>query len=139
MLMNRMRLGLIVVLGVVALAVPAGAFAKPGEHGGKGKAKGHRPHNVAYVFKGIYSGEASIEVKRGNSRVRKGGFIGQTVAFNLEATRIVVRDVNADGERNLDDVQVGDWVLVKARLPRTDPGEQPFDATKLIDKTSFHG
>ncbi len=134
--MNRMRMGLMVALGVAALALPAAALAKPDQQGGK--AKGHRAHNVAYLFKGFYAGEGSIEVKRGNSRVRKGGFIGETVAFNLEETRIVARDGNADGKRDLEDVQVGDWVLVKARLPRKDAGEQPFDAKKLIDKTSFH-
>ena len=76
-------------------------------------------------------------MKRGNSRVRKGGFIGETVAFDLEGARFVTRDTSGDGERSLEDVQEGDWVLVKAMLPREDPGEQPFAAKRLIDKTSF--
>jgi hypothetical protein len=29
--------------------------------------------------------------------------------------------------------------LVKARLPRADPGDQPFDAKRLIDKTHNRG
>jgi hypothetical protein len=135
--MHRFRRGLIVALGVAALAVPAGAAAKKGDH--QGKAKGHGPHNVAYVFKGVYAGEGSIEVKKGNSRVRKGGFVGDTVAFDLSGARIVVGDTNSDGSRNLEDVEVGDWVLVKARLPRQDAGDQPFEAKKLIDKTHNPG
>lgn len=129
----------LLVLGIAALAIPAGALAKQGENHGKGKAKGHGPHSVAYLFKGTYVGESSLEVKAGNSRVRKGGLIGQTVAFDLTDARIVVRDTNADGQQNLEDVATGDWVVIKARLPRKDPGDQPFDAKRLIDKTNHPG
>lgn len=158
--MNAVKRTLIVALGVVALALPAAALAAHGEGNkgqgkgqgqGKGhqddhgKAKGHGPHAVAWVFKGYYkgegsvAGEGSIEVKHGNSRVRKGSYIGQTVAFDFFGARVVVADANADGQRNLADVAVGDWVLVKARLPRTDPGAQPFEAKRLIDKGSPYG
>jgi hypothetical protein len=145
---NGFKRSLIVALGVVALVVPAGAIAKhggshgagnaggKGHQGNQGKGKGKRPHNVAWVFKGYYKGEGSIEVRHGNSRVRKGGYIGDEVAFDLSGARIVVADANGDGQRDLADVAVGDWVLVKARLPRTDPGDQPFEAKRLIDKTS---
>lgn len=110
--------------------------------GHSGEARVHRAHRVGYVFKGVYLGgesadEQLIEVKRGNYHVRRGEFIGETVAFDLEATRFVTRDTSGDGERSLDDLQKGDWVLVKAMLPRRDPGEQPFTAKRLIDKTSF--
>jgi hypothetical protein len=135
--MTSFKRGLLVVLGIAALVIPAGAIAKQGEN--HGKAKGHGPHNTAYLFKGLYAGESSVDVKRGNSRVRKGGFIGQTVAFDLSNARILVRDTNEDSKRNLDDVVTGDWVLVMARLPRTDPGDQPFDAKRLIDKTNHPG
>lgn len=145
--MSRFRRGLIVALGVTALAVPAGAIAKHGDSHGKakghaknGKAKGHaRTHNVGYVFKGFYAGEGSVDVKRGNAHVRKDGFVGETVQFDLSDTRFVVRDTNENGERDLGDVAVGDWVLVKSRLPRKDPGSQPFDAKRLIDKTNHPG
>ena len=155
--MKGFKRSLIVALGIAALAVPTGAIAKhggshgagnaegnsgkadhkgKGQQGDQGKSKGQRSHNVAWVFKGYYKGEGSIEVRHGNSRVRKGGYIGGEVAFDLSGARIVVADVNGDGQRNLADVAVGDWVLVKARLPRTDPGDQPFEAKRLIDKTS---
>jgi len=154
--LNGFKRSMIVALGIATLALPAGAIAKHGESHGKadhkgkgegqqgdhGKSKGKRPHAVAWVFKGYYkgqgsaSGEVSIEVRHGNSRVRKGGYIGDKVAFDLSGARIVVADANNDGQRNLADVAVGDWVLVKARLPRTDPGDQPFEGKRLIDKTS---
>ncbi len=125
---------LIVALGVAALAVPAGAIAKPDNS--HGKANGHvKVHDVAYVFKGLYAGEEKVEVKAGNSRVRKGGLIGQTVSFDLSGARIVVADTNGDGQRNLEDVNTGDKVLVKAMLPRKDPGSQPFAAKRLVDQT----
>jgi len=138
---NGFKKSLMVALGVAALAVPAGAVASNGQ--GKGHqgdhGKGHGIKEVAWVFKGYYAGGGSIDVRHGNSRVRKGGFVGQTVAFDLSGARIVVRDVNGDGQRDLGDVAAGDWVLVKARLPRKDPGDQPFEAKRLIDKGSHHG
>lgn len=140
--MSRMRRILIVALGVAALAVPAGAIAhhKEGHTKGPGQGqthgKGHaKPHNVAYVFKGTYAGNSSVAVTKGNSRVRKGGYIGQTVAFDLTGARIVVADTNADKAKDLNDVAVGDKVLVKAMLPKSDPGTQPFAAKRLIDQT----
>lgn len=132
--MSRFRNSLIVVLGVAALAIPAGAVANHGESHGKAKGK-TKTHGVAYVFKGTYAGDSSVKVEKGNARVRKGGFVGQTVAFDLTAARIVVDDVNGDGQRTLDDVAVGDKVLVKARLPKKDPGDQPFVAKRLVDQT----
>jgi hypothetical protein len=135
--MHQFHRSMIVALGVAALAIPAGAIAKQGDN--HGKAKGHRPHNAGYVFKGLYAGEGSVEVKRGNAPVRKGGFIGDSVEFDLSGARIGVGDTNGDGQRNLDDVEVGDWVLVKSRLPRKDPGDQPFEAKWLRDKTHNPG
>jgi hypothetical protein len=134
--MSRFRWGVTVALGVAALAIPAGAIASKGENHGHHNANGHsKAHNVAYVFKGTYEGESMVKVARGNARVRKGGFIGQTVAFDLSGARITVADTNNDGTADLNDVQVGDKVLVKAMLPKSDPGSQPFAAKRLIDQT----
>lgn len=142
--MSRMRKTLIVALGVAALAVPAGALAHPGEgqsHGkghakGQTQGKGHsKTHNVAYVFKGTYAGNSTVTVSKGNSRVRKGGYVGQTVAFDLTGAHFVVADTNGDKANDLNDVAVGDKVLVKAMLPKSDPGSQPFAAKRLIDQT----
>jgi len=138
--MSRMRRTLIVALGVAALAVPTGALAHPGQgesHGkGQTQGKGHsKAHNVAYVFKGTYAGNSTVTVTKGNSRVRKGGYIGQTVAFDLTGARIVVADTNADNANDINDVATGDKVLVKAMLPKSDPGAQPFAAKRLVDQT----
>jgi hypothetical protein len=134
--MSRFRWGVTVALGVAALAIPAGAIASKGDNHGHHNANGHtKTHNVAYVFKGAYEGESTVKVAHGNARVRKGGFVGETVAFDLSAARIVVSDANNDQSRDLNDVQVGDEVLVKAMLPKNDPGSQPFAAKRLIDQT----
>jgi hypothetical protein len=134
---------LLIALGVALLAFPAGAVAEHGDSHGKakghanGKGKGQaKPHTVGYLFKGFYAGDGMVDVKRGNAHVRKGGFIGETVEFDLSAARLVVRDTNADGKRGIEDVEEGDWVLVKARLDRNDPGSEPFEAKWLIDKTN---
>jgi hypothetical protein len=135
-----MRRTLIVALGAAVLAVPTGALAHPGNgqsHGkGQSQGKGHsQTHAVAYVFKGTYAGNSTVTVSSGNARVRKGGYVGQTVAFDLTGARIVVADTNADTANDLDDVATGDTVLVKAMLPKSDPGSQPFAAKRLIDQT----
>jgi hypothetical protein len=132
--MSRIQRNLIVALGVAALALPAVAIAhhKEGHTQGKGQSK---THNVAYVFKGTYAGESTVTVTKGNAHVRKAGLVGQTVAFDLADAHIVVADTNSDLTSDLNDVQVGDKVLVKAKLPKKDPGSQPFDAKRLIDQT----
>jgi hypothetical protein len=129
--MSRFRNSLIVALGVAALVIPAAAVAN-----GQGKANGKgKTHAVAYVFRGLYAGEGSVEVKAGNSRVRKGGLVNTTVTFDLTNARIVVADTNGDGQRTLEDVATGDKVVVKAMLPRKEPGSQPFVAKRLVDQT----
>jgi len=131
-----MRRTLIAALGVAALAIPSAAIAGQGENHGHGHANGHsKPHNVAYVFKGTYEGESTVKVAHGNARVRKGGFVGQIVSFDLSGARITVADTNSDTLTDLNDVAVGDKVLVKAMLPKGDPGTQPFPAKRLVDQT----
>lgn len=115
-------------------AVNGGSGQAKGQGKGKGQAKRGQ---VGYLFKGFYAGEGKVEVKRGNAHVRKAGLIGETVELDFSAAHhVVVADTNADGARTLDDVAVGDWVLVKSKLPRKDPGDQPFEARWLIDKTN---
>jgi hypothetical protein len=134
--MTRMRRNLIAALGVAALAIPSAAIANQGENHGHGHGNGQsKTHNVAYVFKGTYEGESMVKVAHGNGRVRKGGFVGQIVSFDLSGARITVADTNADQTTDLNDVQVGDAVLVKAMLPKSDPGAQPFAAKHLVDQT----
>jgi hypothetical protein len=131
---------------VAALVVPAAAIATPGHGHGHGPA-GHGPgafdhpghgHNpvVTYVFKGTFDGTSSVEVAHGNSRVRKGGFLSTTVEFDLTNTRLTVADTSGDGVTDATDVLADDKVVVKARLPKHDPGLQPFAARHLVDQTN---
>ncbi|HEY1595117.1 MAG TPA: hypothetical protein VGF74_06965 [Thermoleophilaceae bacterium] len=126
---------------MLACAAPALANSA-GDHGhangngqqhAQGKAK---VHNVTWVFKGTWNAaDGTVTVKHGNSFVRKDQLVGTDVQFDLSGTRFVVKDVNKDGARNQADLADGDRVLVKARLPRKDPGSQPFKAKMLIDQT----
>ena len=124
-----------VVLGAAVLAVPGTAVAK-NDHAGKGKAKSERPAKAhkhgakkekkakkakkpaSYVFKGVYKGDGVVTVSSGNSRVRKGGYVGQDVTFDLSKAKIVAADSDGVAGVSAADVKAGDKVLVQARLPR---------------------
>lgn len=144
--MNLRKTSLI-ALGIGALAIPAAAVADPGHghgHGhGPGGSHGHgHGHNptVMYVFKGTFGDQAAdpgaVAVDHGNGRVRKGGLVDTTVHFDFASAKLVVADTTGDGTVALDDVQTGDRVVVKARLPKQDPGAQPFVAKQLVDQTN---
>jgi hypothetical protein len=98
---------------------------------GIGPAKG-----VAYVFKGTYAGEGVVSVTRGNAHVRKADLVDTDVAFDLSAARLSVADTNGDSAVTLDDVAVGDKVVVKAKLAKGGPGEGPYAARQLVDQTN---
>ena len=137
------------LLSAALLAVPAVATAKGGghhkhskqEHKSKGK-KGKHAKKVTYVFKGTFTAPGTVAVTSGNAHVRKGGFVGQAVTFDLAAAKIVVADANGDGERNLADVKDGDKVLVQARVAKRTKYAAPAEgetaaalvARKLIDQ-----
>ena len=112
---------------------PASVVEKQAKHKAKHEAK-HGDKKVTYVFKGTYSA-TGVKVLKGNKHVRRAGLVGQTVAFDLSAARIVVADNNGDGKRDLADLQDGDKVVVQARLPRRAPGAGPFAARQLVDQT----
>jgi len=141
----------IAIGAVLALAAaPAALAVKPAEPGSQGhdhaNGKGHASDHskaggkavVMYVFKGTYAGDSSVDVTKGNAHVNKADLIG-TVSFDLSAAKIVVDDNTGDGNRDLSDVNTGDKVVVKARLPKSDPGSQPFKAKQLVDQTHAGG
>jgi hypothetical protein len=141
--MNLRKFSLI-ALGIGALAIPAAAVADPGHGHGHGHGHdathghghGHNP-SVMYVFKGTYGPDAGVvTVNHGNGHVKKAGLVGGPVSFDLSAAKLVVADTNADGTVTVDDVVSGDAVVVKARLPKQDPGAQPFAAKQLVDQTN---
>ena len=103
---------------------------------------GHERHaqkpdrEVAYVFKGTFHAAGpSVSVVKGNRHVRRAGLLGREVTFDFSTARVRVADVNGDGVRNAADLQEGDVVVVKARLPRGTPGNAPFVARKVVDQT----
>jgi hypothetical protein len=134
--MNLKR-ALLVALGAGALAVPAAALAKPPADHGHGHGHGHGGNpTVMYVFKGAYGSDGVVAVNHGNGHVKKANLVGQDVQFDLTNARLVVADTNADGSVTPDDVASGDRVVVQARLPKQDPGDQPFTAKRLVDQSN---
>ena len=129
-------------LGAAALALPAAALADAG-HG-----KGHDKHakkakTVTYVFKGTFTAPGTVLVASGNAHVRKGGYVGQQVSFDLATAKIVGVDTNADLKVDLTDVADGDKVLVQARVAKGTKYAAPAEgetaaaiaARKLVDQT----
>ncbi len=138
-----------VVLGAAVLAVPGTAVAK-GDHGkGHGKAKHekaehHKSHKHGkkdraakpkkakkpknFVFHGVYKGDGVVTVVSGNSWVRKGGYVGKDVTFDLSAAKLIVADTDGVPGVTAADVQAGDVVLVQARLPRGSKAPEPVVA-----------
>ena len=127
-----------VVLGAAVLAVPGTALAKSDhakgvhhkrhkasekshKHGSKHEKKSKRvkvSKGKTYIFRGVYKGDGVVTVAAGNSRVRKGGYVGTDVTFDLSAAKLVVADTDGVPGITAADVQAGDVVLVQARLPR---------------------
>jgi hypothetical protein len=133
---------LIAIVAVAALAIPTAAVAKPdhGKHQHKHAEKSHgkQTKKVMFVFKGTYSGGV-VEVAAGNAHVRKGGFVGQSVTFDLSDAKIRAADTNGDQQVDVTDVKDGDKVLVQARVPKRTQYADVTDAIsarKLIDKTN---
>jgi hypothetical protein len=149
------------VLGAAALAVPAAAVADSEHKGngkqivkGKGKGKAKKSKKVTFVFKGTFTAPGTVQVQSGNAHVRKGGYVGKAVAFDLESAKIVVADTNGDGKRDVADVKDADRVLVQARIVKRtkyvapvadeapeaeaagDEVTEAIVARKLIDRTN---
>ena len=132
---------------VTAVAAPTAAFADkggvPNEH-----ASSHNPHvagttqgvgpakGVAYVFKGTYAGEGVVSVAKGNAHARKAGLVDLDVTFDMSAARVSAADTNGDSAVTVDDVLVGDKVVVKAKLAKRDPGAGPYAARQIVDQTN---
>ena len=141
--MNKSALRSAALGAVLALAAaPAALAARPDDPGSQGHGHGQggahgkgATKGVTYVFKGTYSGAGSVDVDHGNAHARKAGLVGGSVSFDLSAAKLVVADTVPDGVLTADDVVAGDRVVVKARLPRKDPADQPYAARQLVDQT----
>jgi hypothetical protein len=104
--------------------------------GSEHQAGGGEGPKVAYVFKGTYNEDGTVTVERGNNHVRKADLVGEAVEFDLSGAKLTVADTNGDGATDVSDVQADDRVVVTAKLPKSDPGDQPFDARRLVDQTN---
>ena len=124
------RKNALIIAALAAIAIPATAAANNG-HGG-----GHGPKAVMYVFKGTYAGGGSVDVNHGNGHVKHAGLVDTTVQFDFSNAKLTVADTNGDGTVDANDITTGDKVLVQARLPKSDPGAQPFAAKHLVDQTN---
>jgi hypothetical protein len=92
-----------------------------------------------FVFKGTFTAPGIVQVLSGNSHVRKGGFVGEPVTFDLASAKVVAADTNADEKVDITDVKDGDLVLVQARVARRTKyaeGADAIVARKLVDKTN---
>ena len=92
-------------LGAAILAIPAAAVADSGH--GKRPDKQPAAPKVTFVFKGIFTAPGTLEVRSGNAHVRKGGFVGQKLNFDLTTARVVAADSNADQKVDVSDVNSG--------------------------------
>ena len=122
----------------------AGAPAAAAHHGTQpqnhGKAKGHAKALIAYVAKGTVKAvdptaktlTLTVPDRKGATNHHARAWRGTDVTFDLSHARLVVRDVNGDGHRDLADVAVGDSARVLAKLPRTLSGSGPFAAKRVV-------
>ena len=122
-----------------ALALPAVATARP-DHAGRGHGKGpNKVHTVSYNLKGTVSAKAedgTITVTVAHSNRHGRAWRNQVVQLDLSAARVVVRDVNGDGERDAADVSVGDIAKLQVRLPRNaTPGTSPLAVKRAVFRT----
>src|SRR5690242_21283216 len=130
-----MRSTLTVLAGALALAFPAGALAhgasghshgaghgnagQPhGEAGNRGQGGAHRHiPMVALVAHGTVvsvdttANTAVVQLTHANHH--GAGLVGAQVTIDLSKASISVADANGDGQKNLADVAVGDYVLVQ--------------------------
>jgi hypothetical protein len=127
-----MKKNALILAALMAIAAPAAAIANNGHGGGHG----HGPKAVMYVFKGSYTGSGAVDVNHGNGHVKHAGLVDTTVQFDLSNAKLTVADTNGDGTVDANDITTGDKVLVQARLPKSDPGAQPFAAKHLVDQTN---
>ena len=95
---------------------------------------------MTFVFKGVYNGEGVVTVESGNAHAKKGGYVGTDVTFDLSSAKVVAAEFDNVAGLTAADLQVGNQVLVHARLPRGTKAAVAAEpaaivARKVIDKT----
>ena len=123
---NLPRNFLTAAAAAAALCAPVAAQAK-GPHGhGHGRDQGRSPAAVKaprlanVIVKGtvaaVEGDVVTVDVARANRHGR--ALVGQQVKLDVSAARLLVRDVNQDGDRTAADVAAGDRVVAQLRVPR---------------------
>ena len=125
----------LLMLAVALIVLPAALSDGHERH-----ARPHEAGQVAYRFHGTFHvADSSLSVLGGNRHVRRAGFVGQTVTFDLSGARIRVADVNGDGSHDAADLREGDVVAIKAFAPRrATPDEAPFAASRVATRPHRH-
>jgi len=121
------------ILLATALTVPAIGFAQADEQTGSARAgisavgDGIETQPVTYVVRGPYLGKQTVRATSGNRHAKdEAGLIGRPVRFDMRVAPIDVKDSNDDGYTDHRDLEQGSLVLVKADLPKNDPGPEPL-------------
>lgn len=118
-----------------ALAVPAAVHGKPDDKPPKPDKPAKPGKGVAYVFKGPYSGDGStVAVDHTNKHARD--YDDSSVRFDFSDAKVKAKDASGNRSSDLADA-AGDRVVVKAKLPRRDPGSQPFPARQLVEQSGY--
>jgi hypothetical protein len=111
----------ILAAGAVAALIAPVAAAAPGKRSPKQRAE-HRNPTVSYVLRGQVDGvevaakTVAVTVAKSNRHGR--GLAGKQLTLDLSAARLVVRDTNDDGARDLNDVAALDRAKAHVRLPK---------------------
>ena len=141
---NSPKTIIVAAAAAAALCAPVAAQAHgDGNGNGNGNAQGHGPRafkapkTANVILKGtVVSVDAqvvTVDVERADRHGR--ALVGQQVQLDLSAGRVLVKDVNGDGTRDLADVAAGDRVLAQLRVQRGAALDvtQPFTARRLLD------
>jgi len=152
------KLGALIAI-IAGFAFPTWALA---DHGGDGQSGGDdngaatttttttpttetpAPRTESYELRGVVvstdpaTDQVMLKVTKTNHGGRGRSLRGQTLTFDLTGARLKVRDNNADGMRDINDVAAGDLAEVRARLARPLPSSfsGPIAAQRFEDKTN---
>jgi hypothetical protein len=131
---------IIAAVAAAALCAPVVAQAHGNGHGnvnGHGQRAVKAPKTANVIVKGTVVSVAgdvvTVDVKRANHHGH--ALVGQQVQLDVSAGRVLVKDVNGDGTRDVSDVAAGDRVVAQLRVPRgsTPDLTQAFATRRLLD------
>ena len=79
----------------------------------------------------------TVGSRPGDTNAHARSWAGKDVSFDLHGAKTRVNyDSNNDGKCDLADAKTGDAVIVMAKLPRSNPGNEPLSAKRVTIKTT---